>query len=460
MKLISILLPLPLFASSLVELENEVHQDLKFINFPACSWRPENEEICDVVIIGGGTAGPCLAFALQQRGIFNVQIFDEAEEGKEGPWLTTARMLTLRSSKDYPGPALDFPRLTCQAWYTAQYGKEAWEQLDKVPTSVWGTYLQWYKKVLNLNVRNGWKLQTIAPDSEETFILSFKNGKTIKARKVVLATGRSGFGGFEIPSFAEQLPKSCWAHTAEMIDPSNFKDKNICILGNGASAFDAARFALEQGAKKVYMIMRRKELPSFGYFAALSTVGFNLGYFFLDDQERIDIFRKGLELGTPPPFESIELIEDHPSFELLADTLVQKTSFSNDKIFLDTSTGLLSADFLIFATGYAVDGSKQPELSFFFDQIKLWGDQLKGLTGKLSRFPYLGPHFEFLEKQPGAAPFLKNIYCFNYGAFLSHGRISGDIDVIQFGIKRLADGIALSFFLERQHKPVELLCEN
>jgi hypothetical protein len=74
----------------------------------------------------------------------------------------------------------------------------------------------------------------------------------------------------------------------------------------------------------------------------------------------------------------------------------------------------------------------------------LWGDRHPDLPYKLAQFPYLGPHFEFLKKEPHSAPFLENIYCFNFGAFMSHGRISGDIDVIHSGIERLAEGIAQS----------------
>jgi hypothetical protein len=65
----------------------------------------------------------------------------------------------------------------------------------------------------------------------------------------------------------------------------------------------------------------------------------------------------------------------------------------------------------------------------------------------LGCFPYLGPNFEFMEIEPGVAPFLKNIYCFNYGAFLSHGLLSGEIPGISLGATRLARGISADFFL-------------
>ena len=82
----------------------------------------------------------------------------------------------------------------------------------------------------------------------------------------------------------------------------------------------------------------------------------------------------------------------------------------------------------------------------------LWHDvvglQKTPIEKKLGRFPYLGPRFEFLEKVPGLAPYLKNIHCFNYAAALSHGLISEDIAGISVGAQRLAEGIAADLFVE------------
>ncbi|MBX7067533.1 MAG: hypothetical protein K1X28_09925 [Parachlamydiales bacterium] len=73
----------------------------------------------------------------------------------------------------------------------------------------------------------------------------------------------------------------------------------------------------------------------------------------------------------------------------------------------------------------------------------------------MGRSPYLGPHFEFREKTPGNAPYLKNIHCFNFGAFLSHAHLSLDIPPISYGAERLAGGIAASFFLQDRVKHYE-----
>ena len=137
----------------LQKLEEQLMEELQFLEYPAKAWLPVKElpvkeDLLDVAIVGGGMAGLAAAFGLMREGISNIQIFDASPEGFEGPWATYARMRILRSHKSLVGPALDIPKLTFQAWYRAQYGKEGWQRLYKIPTLVWMDYLRWYRRVL------------------------------------------------------------------------------------------------------------------------------------------------------------------------------------------------------------------------------------------------------------------------------------------------------------------------
>ena len=49
--------------------------------------------------------------------------------------MTYARMETLRSPKQLTGPAYGMASLTFRAWFTAQFGEDAWEALDKIPAA-------------------------------------------------------------------------------------------------------------------------------------------------------------------------------------------------------------------------------------------------------------------------------------------------------------------------------------
>lgn len=431
---------LPFLAHATV-LDYEVARDLDRLSIDVGSAMAEPDTLLDVAIIGGGQGGLSLALALQKREICNIQIFDRAEEGLEGPWSTVARMRTLRSGKDFPGPALDFSILTFQSWYEATHTD--WNDFSKAKTSDWAAYLRWFREVLQLPVLNGWKLLKILPEDKGLKLL-FDQEREVLCRKVVLATGRDGFGGFEIPEFVKNLPKSIWFHTGEDIDFSLFQGKRVCVLGSSASAFDIAATAAESGAIQVEMLIRRKELPQKTPFTGYVYWG---SFYHLSDLKRVQFFEQAWKVGNPPPPESIHRLSHLPACRCLYDTWIESAAFDNELV-IQTNRGLVPFDLLILATGYAIDIQNVPELSELAPHILLWGDKHEAIPPKLSRFPYLGSHFQFLEKTPGAAPFLKNIYCFNYGSFLSHGRIAGDVDQLPIGIERLADGIAIDMCLE------------
>ncbi len=441
-----LLLPVTLSASLSV-LENKIAHDLELMNLPAPSWRPLEGEMCEVAIIGAGQAGISIAHALELEGIYNVQVFDSAKAGEEGPWLTTARMRTLRSGKKLRGPA-HLPHLTFQAWCEAKYGKEAWENVGKIPTAAWGKYVQWLRKVLKIQVNSGWKLEKIVPNFDNSLTLLFDGNRKVSCRKVVLATGRMGFGGANIPDFIKTLPKKYWAHTSEKIEPSSFHNKHVTVVGVGASGFDAAAYALENGALAVDMIMRRESLPTVHHASFFAYQGFLRGFYFLSDDERYDFTKKVLDSGIPPPPESLDRLDPYSTFTLVASTEIKGLSEVSKRVAIDTNHGRRLSDFIVLATGYKADGTALPELSGFFDKILLWQDRVVDAAPKYGSFPYLGPHFEFLEKRPGASPFLANIHCFNYGGFLSHGRISGDLDGLHIGISRLVEGISVDLFLQ------------
>lgn len=382
-------------------------------------------------------SGMAISHSLAAKGVENVKIFESSDTKGSSHWIATARMPTLRSGKHNTGPALGDPSLEFKTWFLSRYGEDAWTAIDKIPTPFWAEYLDWYRQQTQVKIEYNADLEKILPELDGLLRLEFKNGYSCRARHVVLATGRGGWGGLEIPEFMNGVPKSVWAHTGEPIDPFLYANARVCVIGSASSAYDAAATALESGAKHVHMLMRRKQTsdPNPLY------LGFDRSFFFKGD-ERAMLFKQAWQIGFRPPPEAFDRIEKHQNFTLHPEIAIQSIETHGKEILINTNQGIFSADFLILATGYAIDGQKVSSLSAFFPQIRLWSDHISNLPAKLGRFPYLGPHFEFLEKHVGEAPFLSRIHCFNFGAFMSHGRISGDIDQIHHGIERIALGIA------------------
>ncbi len=98
-----------------------------------------------------------------------------------------------------------------------------------------------------------------------------------------------------------------------------------------------------------------------------------------------------------------------------------------------------------------MDWAQRPELTALAEHALLWRDRYVAPGKEGSEFaehPYLGADFEFLERVPGAAPWLNRIHAFNFAGVLSHGKVTGDIPGISAGAERLADRLASKLFVE------------
>lgn len=438
-------------------LETQVQEDLLKINLPVHPWILHSETyavpVLDVAIVGGGMAGMTAAFALIKEGITNIQVFDENPQDLEGPWMKYARMKALRSHKEEMGLALGIPSLTFHSWYEAKYGKEQWNNLAAVPTPLWSKYLSWFRRTLNLPVENNCALVKLIPSNNLLELRFSCDGSplTIFARKVVLATGREGSGGCEVPCCLQDIPKRLYAHTAEMIDPQFFSQKRVIIIGAGASAFDAAGVALENGAKSVDMLVRRPSVLCFSKNSKLANPGFDHGFYHLGDEMKCHFFAEAFKGGIDPSVSAVERIKGFKNLYVHCCTSVEQVIENEKEVIVQTNKGNFHADFIVCGTGYGINLSQRSELEAFRPAIMLWEKhvpkELLDEVPMLGSFPYLGRSFEFTESEPGQAPYLKNIYCFNYGAFLSHGLLTGFVSGISLGATRLAQGIAADFFI-------------
>jgi cation diffusion facilitator CzcD-associated flavoprotein CzcO len=442
-------------------LEARLKQDLSFLELPAKNWVPprtaEGRTVFDVVVVGGGMCGLTASAALILLGISNIMAFDAAPAGREGPWVTFARMRTLRSPKQLTGPALGLPALTFRAYYEAQFGAEAWQSLNKIPRGMWMDYLVWYRRVLDLPVQNGTRVTSItsfAADLLEVGIAGPDGASSVLARRVVLATGRDGLGGPSVPALTAGLDRRFWAHSAEPIDFAALRGRAVGVVGAGASAMDNAATALEAGAASVDLFIRRADIPRINKFTGIGSPGVVHGFRTLPDEWKWRFLHYVLGQQTPPPRDSTLRVSGHPNGRFHVGSPITRLVQDGDGLIVTTPKGQYRVDFMIFATGFHLDPALRPEFAAFLPHIRLWKDRFTAPAGldsaELENFPDLGPAFEFQEKQPGACPMLGRIHCFNHHATLSHGKLAGDIPAVSEGAQRLASGIAQLLFTEDQ----------
>ncbi|MGO7154693.1 NAD(P)-binding domain-containing protein [Rhizobium leguminosarum] len=446
------------FPNSLEALEARLRQDLAWLELPAKSWVPprivDGHGVVDVVIIGAGMAGLVASAMLKRLGVANHILLDKAPAGSEGPWVTFARMRTLRSPKQLTGPAMGLPALTFRAYYEARHGRDAWTALDRAPRQTWMDYLVWYRRVLDLPVRNGVAVDAIRPRADGLLDVVCRHdgrSETKIARHVVLATGRDGLGGPFVPSIAHGIERKFWAHTADPIDFAALRGKRVGVVGAGASAMDNAATALEAGAARLDLFVRRTDLPRINKFTGIGSQGVVHGFAGLPDDWKWRFLDYAMRAQTPPPRPSVLRVSAFPQAHLHLGSPIDRLQQQGDHTVVTTPKGSYPVDFLIFGTGFKVDLKNRPELAAVASHIGLWRDRFPVpadmRNDELETSPDLGEAFEFLEAEPGACPALARIHCFNFPATLSHGKLTGDIPAISEGADRLARGIVRALFV-------------
>jgi FAD-dependent urate hydroxylase len=445
------------FADGLDALQRRVQFDLACLNYPPANWvvpttHPGGSHVSDVVVIGAGMAGLVLTFSLLRNGIRNIRCLDRSTTGLEGPWVTYARMETLRSPKVLTGPAAGIPSLTFRAWFIARFGAAVWQRLDKIPRIMWMDYLRWYRQVLDLPVENGIEVARIRPlDGVVALDLVGSTATGILTRKVVMATGREGLGRPHIPDFMRELPRGLWAHTADDIDFAALRGKRVVVIGGSASAMDNAAEALEAGCAELRMLIRRKTMPRINKLTGIGSAGFTNGYRTMSDAWRWRTMHYSHETQAPAPRNSTQRVSRHANAFFHLGSAIEEVRMNDGQVLVRTSRDKsFAADFIILATGFTVETTARPEIAAYADAIATWADRYTPppalASEELGAFPYLGPNFQFTEKRPGEAPFLADIHCFNHAATLSIGKVAGDNPGISTGAAWLATGIAAEFY--------------
>ncbi len=406
----------------------------------------------NVLIVGAGQAGLAIAFALLRDHVDGVLCIDMMPEGQEGPWLSVARMITLRTPKQVTGPDLGLPSLSFQRWYEAQFGSQAWHDLFQIPRTEWARYLRWVREVTRVPVQNGTRLDRIVPAGGHLAaeITTGSGTRRLLARKVVLATGMEGGGEWYTPEIMHAVPRRFWAHSSEPIDFSTLAHKRVAVLGAAASAMDNAAMALEHGARTVDQYCRRAQIQSIQPFKWAAFPGFTRHIGEMDDLWRWRFLTYFLDLREPFTQDAWARVSRFANYRMIVGEPWQSVTVESEQLLIRTSQGIAHADFMICGTGVTVDHRLRPELNAFAQNIATWHDRFRPPAGeenpRLGQFPYLSPSFSYSEREPGKTPGLTDIHCFNFASTLSFGPSGAAIRPMKYLVPKFARALTRELF--------------
>ncbi len=453
---------MPEHRDTLSALSQRVRKELEMLSYPAVPWVKQREHhsgapVLDVLVVGAGQSGLTVANGLTRDGITNILCLDRNPQGYEGPWETFARMGTLRTPKFLVGTELGFPALSIQSYYVARFGQAAWDAIDRVPRTHWMDYLRWYRETLKLPIRNDAIVQHIGPAENGIMTVEAEiagQPERFLARRVVLATGYDGCGEWRIPkAISDAVDPERVFHSNGPVDFDRVRGKRVGVLGHGASAFDNAARALDEGAARVDLCFRREKLPLINPHRWIEFVGFLKHFPDLTDETRWLVNLHFKKIDQPPARWGFAAAHAHDAFSMHAGSPWLDLHQQDDgSIEVTTPKARMAFDYLICATGSAIDFDQRTELGAFRDDILTWRDVYRPAVEHptLGLFPYLGKHYEFRSREGGDAESLSRIYAFNFSAILSMGPHSTSVSGHKYSVPRVLRGLSRSLMVEQE----------
>lgn len=439
-------------------LRAQARDDIRMLEFPKRPLPFERKpDVLEVAIIGGGQTGLCVSFGLLRYGLRNTRIFDQNPRGRQGPWRTYARNHLLRTRKDSTG-GLDWgiPSLHFVRWTEAQYGKDYYERIQKIPRSIWADYLDWYAGTVDLPTSYETEVNDIRWIEEEHLFALGTNKGSVKAEFVVICTGIESGGKHRIPRLIEdRLPKHVYAHT--MTEPyiGHLRDRDVVVIGGGASAFDWANAVLAVGAKSVDLMIRRANIPTAHRVCWGSRwIGYHRNYIDLPDEMKWAYSLADLDLGVPPPRDTYYEAISNPNFRIFGNAGIDDVKFQDGKIVGIYGGTEFRHDFMICGTGSNNSIFGQRELQSILPDIKIWKDVYKPADGRthpeLELSPYLGRALQFVPKHEQNDYVGRLYYLCSGVAHLSGFRCN--LSAIQFVAQRVCDDVSRQIFVDHRHE--------
>jgi cation diffusion facilitator CzcD-associated flavoprotein CzcO len=264
-----------------------------------------------------------------------------------------------------------------------------------------------------------------------------------------------GSGGYAVPpAIARAVPPDRVVHAMDVFDTSVFRGRRVGILGAGASAFDLAVVALEQGATRAEVCVRRPELPRDNPRRWMENAGFLAHYVDMPDAAKWAYTRRLHDIGQPPPQPTFDAAAALPGFALRTGFPWESVRWTGSEILVEGNGKRAAYDQLAIATGFQADLTLRPELAEIARNAARWRDRYTPPPGQehegMGQAPYLDRDGAFVEREPGRAPWLSRVFTIVSSANLSLGPVASSVSAMKYVAPRLAEGVKRQLFLDQQ----------
>jgi FAD-dependent urate hydroxylase len=193
-------------------------------------------EDADVVIVGSGPYGLSLAAQLRKRRV-SFRIFGQAMKfWRDMPIGVNLKSLAFGTNIYVPEPGYTFPE------WCRQRGLEDFEPCTMQSFADYGLSIQAHfvpdleaEEVINVSAAG------------RGFDVSLSSGRRVNARRIVFATGLSYLA--RVPNVLRNLPRELAGHTYFLSDYTDFRGREVAVIGGGASAIEAGALVHEAGGQ-------------------------------------------------------------------------------------------------------------------------------------------------------------------------------------------------------------------